>query len=207
MKTIKLSTVASYSQDRMKCDTLTVGNYVGTDNIRQNKFGKDDSQYVPSTGYTTRYQKEDILVANIRPYLKKIWFATNDGGSSADVSTIRVTNDDYSPKFVYYNLFQDEFFDYAMKGAKGSKMPRIDKQQIMGFPIADFDLVTQRSIGRVLSFLDKKIELNANINEELEKIARAIYSYWFVQFDFPDENNRPLLSRVFGRLILGAHYA
>jgi type I restriction enzyme S subunit len=190
MKT-KLSDIATYSLDRIKCDTLTVGNYIGTDNIRQGKSGKDDSQYVPTAGYTTSYKEDDILIANIRPYLKKIWFATNNGGSSADVSTIRVNNDKYLPEFVYYNLFQDQFFDFAMKGAKGSKMPRIDKRQIMEFPIADFDLPTQKSISKTLSLLDKKVELNNKINEKLEKVARIFYDYWFVQFDFPDENNRP----------------
>ena len=104
VQTIQLGEVAGYSSDRIDCSHLTTANYVGTDNIRQSKTGKDDSQYVPTTGQTTSYKKGDILVANIRPYLQKIWFADNDGGSSADVSTIRVSNSKYLNKFVFYKF-------------------------------------------------------------------------------------------------------
>jgi len=181
MNKVKLGDIADYSDSRIDCSSLSIENYVGTDNIKQNKQGKENSQYAPNSGFTTEYRKNDILVANIRPYLKKIWFATNDGGSSADVLTIRIKDKKYLPRFVYYNLFQDVFFDYAMKGSKGSKMPRGDKKQILDFPICDFELSSQSSIAHVLSSLDDKIELNNKINKELENLARTIYEYWFVQ--------------------------
>ena len=69
------------------------------------------------------------------------------------------------------------------------------------------DLPTQRAISAALRVLDKKIEINRNIIDHLEDIASTIYDYWFVQFDFPDENNRPLLYRLFGRLRLRTLYA
>jgi type I restriction enzyme S subunit len=181
MNKVKLGDIANYSDTRIKCSDLSFENFVGTDNILQNKQGKENSQYTPNSGFITGYKKNDILIANIRPYLKKIWYATNDGGSSADVLTIRVNNEKFLPKFVYYNLFQDSFFDYAMKGSKGSKMPRGDKEQIFNFPICNFDLPTQSAIAHVLSFLDDKIELNNKINKELENLAKTIYEYWFVQ--------------------------
>ena len=181
MKKVKLGEIADYSDTRINCSDLSFDNYVGTDNIKQNKQGKEFSQYTPTTGFTTEYKKNDILIANIRPYLKKIWFATNDGGSSADVLTIRVNDKDYDSKFVYYNLFQDSFFDWAMSGSKGTKMPRGDKNQILAFPVSDFDLPTQIAIAKVLSLLDDKIELNNKINKELEATAKELYDYWFVQ--------------------------
>jgi len=191
MNKVKLGDITEYSNDRISSSKLTVENYVGTDNIRQNKTGKDNSQYVPTSGSTIAYKKGDILIANIRPYLKKIWFANNNGGSSADVSTIRVANDKYLSEFVYYNLFQDSFFDYAMQGAKGSKMPRIDKQQIMNFPIADINIKSQTDIAKILGNIDRKISINDHINAELEAMAKTLYDYWFVQFDFPDETGKP----------------
>jgi type I restriction enzyme S subunit len=178
---VKLGEIATYSDTRIRCSDLTVENYVGTDNIKQNKEGKMASQYVPENGFTTGYIKNDILVANIRPYLKKIWFATNEGGSSADVLTIRVSNEKACPKFVYYNLFQNRFFDYAMKGAKGSKMPRGDKRQIMDFEIFLPPLSTQKSISKILSLLDEKIELNRQIFSECFALARLFYTYTFLQ--------------------------
>ena len=181
MNKVKLGDIAKYSDTRVRLSYLTVENYIGTDNMLQNKQGKVNSDYLLKKGQTTQYTKNDILIANIRPYLKKIWYATNEGGSSADVLTIRLKDNNFLPKFVYYNLFQDSFFDYAMKVSKGSKMPRGDKNQILNFLISNFDLPTQSAIADVLSSLDDKIALNNRINKELEDLAKTIYEYWFVQ--------------------------
>ena len=81
-----------------------------------------------------------------------------------------------------------------MNGSKGTKMPRGDKNQILDFTIPDFDICNQKQIAKVLSDLDDKIELNNKINTELEAMAKLIYDYWFVQFDFPDENGKPYKS-------------
>lgn len=56
------------------------------------------------------------------------------------------------------------------------------------------DIITQQKIAKVLSDLDAKIELNNKINAELEAMAKLLYDYWFVQFDFPDENGKPYKS-------------
>ena len=81
-----------------------------------------------------------------------------------------------------------------MVGSKGTKMPRGDKNQILFFPIPNFELRNQQKIAHILSTLDSKIELNNKINAELEKMAKTLYDYWFVQFDFPDENGKPYKS-------------
>jgi len=81
-----------------------------------------------------------------------------------------------------------------MVGSKGTKMPRGDKNQILEFKIPDFDFATQQKIAAVLSVLDDKIELNNRINTELEQMAKTLYDYWFVQFDFPDANGEPYKS-------------
>jgi type I restriction enzyme S subunit len=78
-----------------------------------------------------------------------------------------------------------------MKGSKGTKMPRGDKNQILRFHIPEFNFTSQQKIASVLSALDNKIELNNRINAELEAMAKTLYDYWFVQFDFPDKNGKP----------------
>ncbi|MCT0078331.1 restriction endonuclease subunit S [Lactococcus lactis] len=201
MNKIKLGKIAYYSDTRIDLSNLTEKNYVGTDNLLQNKKGKVDSEYLRKKGKVTEYKENDILIANIRPYLRKIWRAKGKGGSSADVLTIRVGDSEFYPNFIYYNLFQDTFFDWVMKGAKGSKMPRGDKNQIMEFQIPKFDYLTQKKIVSVLSVIDDKIELNHKINTELEQLARQIYEYWFLQFDFPDENSNPYKSSG-GKMVL-----
>ena len=199
----RLSDCAEYSKSRISLDDVNPSTYVTTDNLLQNKQGKVDADKMPkqSTNFVTRYDKGDILVANIRPYLKKIWLAKNSGGSSADVLTFKV-KDKFDKKYIYYALFRDEFFDHMMNGSKGTKMPRGDKNSIMEFPIPDLDKLTQRQIAKVLSDLDAKIEVNNKINQELEAMAKLIYDYWFVQFDFPfdfaqgkpDPNGKPYKS-------------
>ena len=75
--------------------------------------------------------------------------------------------------------------------AKGTKMPRGDKQSIMSYLVPDFPLATQKKISSLLGTLDDKIALNKKINATLEAMAKILYDYWFVQFDFPDENGKP----------------
>jgi type I restriction enzyme S subunit len=202
IKTIPLHELANYSDTRVFCASLSSSSYVGTDNILQNKQGKIESDFVPRLGYTVEYIAGDTLIANIRPYLRKIWYATNNGGSSPDVLTIHPSEKIVS-KFLYYALFQDRFFEYAMKGSKGTKMPRGDKKQVMDFPIPNFPREAQKNIADILSALDDKIEMNNRINPRLENIAKTLYNYWFIQFDFPDENKRPLSATSFQSVFHG----
>ena len=73
-------------------------------------------------------------------------------------------------------------------------MPRGDKTHILDFTIPKFDPTNQKNIAAVLSSLDAKIELNNRINTQLEAMAKTLYDYWFVQFDFPDKNGKPYKS-------------
>lgn len=70
-----LGEVAEYSKTRIASENLDKTNYIGVDNLLQNRAGKTDSNYVPTEGNLTGYFANDILIGNIRPYLKKIWFA------------------------------------------------------------------------------------------------------------------------------------
>ncbi len=186
-----LKEAASYVEDRILSSTLTVDSYISTENLLPNKAGAKSALSLPPNGSKLpAYKCDDILISNIRPYLKKIWFSNKDGGCSADVLVLRAKNG-VDPKFLYYSLFRDDFFAHAMRGAKGTKMPRGDKSQILEFAIPKFSLERQRSIASVLSSIDAKIDCNIRINAELESIANMLYDYWFVQFNFPDANGKP----------------
>lgn len=192
-QTKSLKQVAHYSKERIDSSLLNKENYIGTDNLLQNKQGKQKSTYVPTDGTVTKYNPNDTLVANIRPYLKKIWFANGSGGASSDVLTFKVKSG-YDPRFFYYSIFRDEFFDHMMLGSKGTRMPRGSKIQILEYPVPDIELEEQRRIAKTLSILDSKIDLNNHISRELEAIVKTLYDYWFVQFDFPNEKGRPYKS-------------
>ena len=199
-KVVQLFKVAKYSKKRIQAEKVSLENFVTIDNILQNKVGITTATNLPpSNNAMPAYETGHILVGNIRPYLKKIWYANRDGGCSADVLNFEV-NKGYDSKFVYYSLFRDDFFTHMMKGTKGTKMPRGDKSQILEFLIPDYDLSTQKKITAVLSALDAKIELNQRINAELESMAKTLYDYWFVQFDFPNERGKPYKSAG-GRMV------
>lgn len=189
-----LGKVAAYSSKRVPISTVTIDNYVTVDNLLQNKQGVVTASGMPSvTGQVPGYDNGNILVGNIRPYLKKIWFANRSGGASADVLVLSV-KEGHSSKYVYYSMFLDDFFAHMMRGKKGTKMPRGDKRQVLEYAVAVHELPTQQRIAEVLSSLDNKIELNKRINAELESMAKTLYDYWFVQFDFPNANGKPYKS-------------
>ncbi len=189
---IVLNTVADYSDDRVNRSKISEDNFVTTDSMLQGKNGITRSTVLPK-GNLIAFKKGDILIGNIRPYLKKIWHSDRDGGCSPDVLVIRPKNC-IDSKFLFYSLFRDDFFLHMMNGSKGTKMPRGDKKQIFRFQIPDFEIINQQKIGKALSILDAKIGLNNRITVELESMAKTLYDYWFVQFDFPDEKGKPYKS-------------
>lgn len=193
-KWIELSQAVSYSDERVPLSELSLDEYITTDNMLPNKLGVVPATKLPrGTQQLVRYSKNDILLGNIRPYLKKIWSANRNGGCSADVLVLKVNNE-YDPKFIYYNLFQDNFFEHVMRGSKGTKMPRGDKGHILRYLIPDYSKSEQERISSLLSLLDEKIDNTSRICKQTLDLINLIYDYWFIQYEFPDENGRPYKS-------------
>ena len=191
---MKLNDIAEFVTDKISSSSISLENYVTTDSLLQNKRGRETAQNLPPMLCAlTHYKRGDVLVANIRPYLKKVWFADSEGGCSSDVLVFRAKNGHY-PSFLYTVLIQDAFFDYAMSGAKGSKMPRGDKDQIMRYELPTFTSLEEENIGNIMVDIMSKINVNRLINDNLEAMAKQLYDYWFVQFDFPNEEGKPYKS-------------
>ena len=165
-KEYKLGEVCEYNTKRISLNLLNRDNYISTENMVPNIGGVTLSSNLPETGNAIHYTEGNILISNIRPYFKKIWYANKKGGCSADVLCIKA-NEDIKDRYLYYLLSQQEFFDYVMAGAKGCKMPRGDKQHIMNWEISLPSLPTQQKIANILSSLDEKIEVNRRINDNL----------------------------------------
>lgn len=165
-----------------KVKSAEIFNYISTENMLPNKLGIVLAETTPSTGTVSLYTREDVLISNIRPYFKKIWFATVDGTCSNDVLVFHPTKQ-VDSRFLYYLLSDDNFFDYVMLGAKGTKMPRGDKKQIMQYPVTLPPLDEQKRIAEVLGAFDDKIELLQKQNKTLEEMAKATFKSWFVDFD------------------------
>ena len=188
---MKLNDIAEFVTDKICSGSISLENYVTTDSLLQNKRGRETAQNLPPMQCAlTHYKRGDVLVANIRPYLKKVWFADSEGGCSSDVLVFRAKIGHY-PSFLYAVLIQDAFFDYTMSGAKGSKMPRGDKDQIMRYELPTFTSLEEENIGNMMFDIMSKINVNRQINDNLEAMAKQLYDYWFVQFDFPNEEGKP----------------
>lgn len=178
----KLSSLCSYRKGKIAVSELDSTNYISTENMLADKGGITKSSGLPASDFTQAYYKNDVLVSNIRPYFKKIWFANMNGGCSNDV-LVFTANNECEPSFLYYVLSNDDFFNYATVTAKGTKMPRGDKKAIMEYEVPIYDIDTQKKIASILSVLDEKIEVNKKINENLEQQAQAIFKSWFVDFE------------------------
>ena len=104
-----------------------------------------------------------------------------------------------NPEIVDENYFLYYFRAYIVKkitgGTGDSTIPNFPPMSVVkGIDIQLPDINIQRKIGKILAKIDDKINNNNTINAELESIARTIYDYWFLQFDFPNENGRPYKS-------------
>ncbi|MBD5486021.1 MAG: restriction endonuclease subunit S [Lachnospiraceae bacterium] len=164
--TYRLLDICSFRKSKVAVDTLNNCNYISTENMLPNKVGITEASSLPAVSLTQEYRKGDVLVSNIRPYFKKIWQATFDGGCSNDVMVF-VANEDVDKCFLYYVLANDDFFAYAMATSKGTKMPRGDKASVMQYEVPRYDIDTQKRISSVLRNIDEKIEINKAINNNL----------------------------------------
>ena len=193
-QSMKLNDIAEFVTDKISSSSISLDRYVTTDSLLQNRRGRETAQNLPPMPCAlTHYRQGDVLIANIRPYLKKVWYADSEGGCSSDVLAFRAKNG-HCPSFLYTVLMQDAFFDYAMSGAKGSKMPRGDKDQIMRYELPTFTPMEEENIGNMMVDIMSKINVNRQINDNLEAMAKQLYDYWFVQFDFPNEEGKPYKS-------------
>ena len=178
----KLSDLCYFAYARVPVADLDLKTYISTENMLPNRGGVTYATRLPTVLQVQAYRTTDVLVSNIRPYFRKIWFADREGGCSNDVLVLRA-RENCNPRFLYYLLSSDNFFDYATTTAKGTKMPRGDKEAIMQYEVPILPLAIQIRIANVLSTLDNKIDINKAINHCLEEMAQAIFKSWFVDFE------------------------
>lgn len=142
-ETITLGKIAPYITEKTRFANIELEYYVTTSNMLQNRRGIEPLISEPNVDSITAYRKGDILISNIRPYLKKIWMAENNGGCSNDVLVFRnLMPERVVTEYLYNILSLDIFFDYMMVGKKGIKMPRGNKKGILNFlvPIPTIDI-------------------------------------------------------------------
>lgn len=140
-----IKNISNIVNNKIDCNRLQNFNYISTENMIENFGGIKDASNVP-TGKCTAILRDDILLSNIRPYFKKLWFSKIDGGCSNDVIALRVNNKLAISKYVFYALSSNKFFDVYVANCKGTKMPRGNKDVLLNYEIPTKILSEQQHI-------------------------------------------------------------
>ena len=163
-----LADIAKYEKEKISISELTEATYYSTENMLPEKAGVGSATNLPNIGQTTRCYPGETIISNIRPYFKKIYFCSEDiAGCSADVLCFKPKNQLLSI-FNYCLLYSDSFFDYMMKGSKGTKMPRGDKSQIMNYETAIPSEKVLKDFDAIVAPMLKHIKNN---REEIQRLT------------------------------------
>ena len=160
-------------------------------------FITETSNYITELGYKNSSAKifpkdETVLLAMYGATAGKASLLQIDACTNQAICAIMPDKKVVEPLFLKYKL--DTMYKYLVGLSTGSARDNLSQAGIGDIEIELPDLDTQRRIASVLSNLDRKIALNRQINTNLEALARQLYDYWFVQFDFPDANGKPYKS-------------
>lgn len=160
-------------------DVCKKSDYITTENLNKDyagvTFNTNSNEIVPGI----KYLKDDILFGNIRPYLKKVWQADRNGCVNSDVLVFKIIKD--NSKFINNIICSDLFLSHVMNGAKGTKMPRGDKNQMMDFIAKVPSLAEQQKIADFLSNVDSIITAETKILKTLQKKKKALMQKLFTQ--------------------------
>lgn len=171
---LPLNIIAPFVTKSIKYSDIDSEAYITTENMLQNKLGVRTFDGVANISSITEYKTADILISNIRPYLKKIWYADKEGGCSKDVLVLRSSDESkYLPRYIFYMLRRDAFFDYVMEGKKGVKMPRGNKNDIQKYKIPIPPIEEQKRIVAQIEALELEITKARSLvdNAAIEKQA------------------------------------
>lgn len=166
-----LGDVCSYRKERR---TLEKKYYVSTENILQNYQGIERFDSIDKISGEA-FDKNDVLMGNIRPYLKKVCFADFDGVCNADVLVFK--SKALNPKYLHCVLANDSFINYVMSSVKGSKMPRGDKNYIMQYPLSYPSELEQAKISNFIEILTKRIAVQNKIISKYETLIKGISNH------------------------------
>jgi type I restriction enzyme S subunit len=160
---------------------------VQTRDFKTDKF----PTYIPANSTSKFFNKADIIIGRYGPPIFQIFRGTLEGAYNVALMKA-VPKENITNEFLYFFLTQKDVFEYVDKlSARTGGQTGVDLSSLYKYPINLPSKIEQNAITSVLSALNAKIELNNKINFELEAMAKTIYDYWFVQFDFPDKNGKP----------------
>lgn len=202
-KKYKLGDICDLNKNSLKVsDTFDTIEYLDTSSITENtidsfqNFSREDA---PSRAQR-KVQNETIIFSTVRPNQNHFGLIQNPKTNlivSSGFTTLDVKDKiEFDAKYLYYNLTQPSVVNFLQTLAQNSvsAYPSINPDDIGNLYLRFPEVSTQKKIASVLSNIDRKISVNREINRNLEELAKQIYDYWFVQFDFPNEEGKPYKS-------------
>lgn len=172
---VEAYTVIWLPNERIDTNGINKTNYVSVENLLKDRGGKIDAATIPQNGTVIKYIKGDILIGNIRPYLRKIWLADCDGATNGDVVVIRPQKSLMLLSTYLYHVFASEhFFSYYNGTTKGGKMPRGEKKKILSYLVPLPPLSIQQEI---VAKLDAFESLLATLRRE-RTLRQQQYEYY-----------------------------
>lgn len=200
LKEIAHSLTGPFGSQLHESDYVEVGTPIVTvEHLGIESFSRQNLPYVSDEDKNRlkKYilKKGDIVFSRVGSIDRCTYVSENEDGWMFSGRCIRVrANDKVNSKFLAF-YFNQEYFKKMMRHISvGATMPSLNTKLMDNIPIYLPPKQKQDIIAKTLGNINKKIELNNKINAELESMAKLIYDYWFVQFDFPDEKGKPYKS-------------
>ena len=188
VEVVTLGDISEYSKDKIDIKELNSENYIGIENMLQDAKGVIKSSCLLTEGRCTKFFEGDILIGNIRPYLKKIWLSDRIGGANTDVLVIKKSIESIDNKYLFFVLSSEKFFSYVMKSVKAGKMPRGNKEMIMKYQFPLPPLEVQKRIVEVLDNFEKICnDLNIGLSGEIETRQKQYEYYRNILLTFNNE--------------------
>lgn len=168
-----LSDISLFGVGKVDAAEINLDNYISTENMIKEKAGVTKASGLASTKQVAAFTEGQILISNIRPYFKKIWFANCSGGRSNDVLAFEAKSAT-ACEYVYSLLYQDSFFEYMTATSKGTKMPRGDKKAIMNWEVTIPPLALMEHFSCLVKPLIKKVPVHNENNAKLESLRDTL---------------------------------
>ena len=192
---VTLGDISEYSKDKIDIKELSSENYIGIENMLQDAKGVIKSSCLLTEGRCTKFFEGDILIGNIRPYLKKIWLSDRIGGANTDVLVIKKSIESIDNKYLFFVLSSEKFFSYVMRSVKAGKMPRGNKEMIMKYQFPLPPLEVQKRIVEVLDNFEKICnDLNTGLPAEIEARQKQYEFYRNYLLTFEEKSRQAILA-------------
>ena len=178
---------------------LTLGNFNMNGGGFKENTSKTDLYYTGTVKDEFILNKDDIITPLTEQSLGLLGTTARipESGKyiqSQDVALVKCKEGLLDPNFCYYLISSSVVRQQLSAGAQQTKIRHTSPDKIKDCTVWIPELEVQKRIGRILSDIDEKIALNRQINDNLEAMAKQLYDYWFVQFDFPNEEGKPYKS-------------